>query len=102
MYNDENNDDYKVLLMWFLDIIDTVYGLRDEQNDGDNNGMSSICDDCGKLFLILTGYRNWMRYEVNCSIYDFVMLCLCYTYVNIANYDVTISHKTYSYINCQF
>ena len=108
MYNHEYNDDYKVLLMWFLDIDDAVYGLRDEQHDGDKNCMSSICDDPVKLFLILISYRKCMRYEVNCSIYwqsfvyDFLVLHLCCTYFNIVNYDVTISHKAYSYINCQF
>ena len=108
MYNHEKNDDYKVILMWFIDIDDAVYDLTDEQNDGDQNGRSSISDDPGKSFLILINYKNWMRYEVNCSIYwqnfvyDSVMLHLCYTYFNIVNYDVTISHKTYSYINCQF
>ena len=57
MYN-EHNDDYKVLLMWFIDIDDAVYGLRDEQYDGDKTGISSICDDPVKLFLILISYRK--------------------------------------------
>ena len=79
-----------------------------EENDGDQNHTSCVCDDPDKSFLILKGYQNWMTYEVNCSIYwqnfvyDFVMLHVCYIYFDILNYDVTISHHTYSYINCQF
>ena len=69
MYNHENNDDYKIILMWFIGIADEVYDLRDEQNDGDQNGASSVCDDHGKSFLILISYKNWVTYEVNCSIY---------------------------------
>ena len=81
--------------MWFIDIDDAVYGLWDEQHDGDMTGMLSICDDPVKLFLIPISYRMYMRYEVNWSIYwqsfvyDFLMLQLCYTYFNIVNYDVT-------------
>ena len=99
MYNHLHNNDYKVLLIWFIDIDDAEYGLRDEQHDGDKNGMSSICDDPVKLFLILISFRKCMRYEVNCSIYwqsivyDFLMLHLCYTYFNIVNYDVTFHIK---------
>ena len=69
MYNDENNDDYKFILMWFIYIDDEVHTLTDEQNDGDPNGTSAVCDDPGKSFLILIHYKNWMTYEVNCSIY---------------------------------
>ena len=108
MYNHEHNDDYKVVLMWFIDIDDAVYGLWDEQHGGDKTGMLSVCDDPVKLFLILISYRTYMRYGVNCSIYwhnfvyDFLILHVCYIYVDILNYDVTISHHTYACINCQF
>ena len=108
MYYQENNDCSKFILMWFIDIGDEVHGLRREENDGDQNDTSCVCDDPGKSFLILKSYQNWMTYEVNSSIYwhnfvyDFVMLCVCYIYFNILNYDVTISHHIYSYINCQF
>ena len=61
--------------MWFIDIDYEVYDLTDEQNDGDKNGMSSVSDYPGKLFLIDISYKNWMRYEVNCSIY-WQTLCL--------------------------
>ena len=108
MYHHEDNDDYKFILMQFIDIGDEVHGLTGEENDGDQNGTSCVCDDPGKSFLILKSYQNWMTYEENCSIYwhnfvyDFVMLHVCYIYFNILNYDVTISQHTYSYINSQF
>ena len=35
MYNHENNVDYKVILMWFIDIDDAVHDLTFEQNDID-------------------------------------------------------------------
>ena len=95
MYKHEHNDDYNVILMWFIDIDDAVYILRYDQHDGDKSGMLSICDDPVKLFLILISNRMYMRCEVNCHIYwqsfvyDFLMLHLCYTYFNIVNYDVT-------------
>ena len=44
MYNHENNDDYKFILMWLIDIDDEVHNLTDEQNDSDQNGTSSVCD----------------------------------------------------------
>ena len=69
IYNHENNDDYKFVLMWFIDIADEVHDLTHEQNDGDQKGTSSVCDDHGKSFLILISYQNWMTYEVNCNTY---------------------------------
>ena len=85
MYNHEHNDDYKVVLMWLIDIDDAVHCLQDEQHDDDKTGMLSMCDDPVKLFLILISNRMYMKYEVNCSIYwksfvyYFLMLHLCYT-----------------------
>ena len=108
MYYHEINDDYKFILMWFLDIADEVHGLTGEENDGDQNSTSCVWEDLGESFFIFKSYQNWIAYEVNCSIYwynfmyDFVMLHLRYIYVVIWNYDVTISHHTYAYINCQF
>ena len=108
MYYHENNDDYKFISMWFVDLDDEVHGVTSEEHDGDHNSTSCVCEDHGKSFLILTRYQNWITYEVNCCIYwhnfvyDFVMLHVCYIYVDILNYDVTISHHTYKYINCQF
>ena len=95
MYNFEHDDDYNLVFIWFLDIDDVVYSSRDEEHDGDQTGMSSICGDHVKFFLICISYKMYMTYEVNCSmywqslVYDFLMLHLCYTYVNIVNYDVT-------------
>ena len=108
MYHHEHYDDYKFILMWFLDIGDEVHGVTSAEYDSDHNSTSHVCKDRGKSFLILTSYQNWITYEVNCSIYwydflyDFVMLHVCYIYCDILNYDVTISHHTYSYINYQF
>ena len=97
MYNDEHNDDYNVVLMWFLDIDDVVQSSRDEEHDGDETGMSCICGDIVKLFLMCISYRMYMTYQVNCDmywqsfVYNFLMLHLCYTYVHILNYDITFA-----------
>ena len=83
MYYHENNDDYKLILMWFIDIGHEVHSLTGEENDCDEIGTSCVCDDPGKSFLILKSYQNWLTYEVNCIIYwhnfvyDFVMLHIC-------------------------
>ena len=78
MYHHQHHDDYKFVVMWFLDIADEVHDLTCAQNDGDENGISSVCNDPGKSFLILKNYHNWMTYEVNCSIYwqHFVYYCV--------------------------
>ena len=108
MYYHENNDDYKFILMWFIDLGDEVHGVTGEEHDGDHNSISSVCEDHGKSFLILKSYQNWITYEVNYSIYwhnivyHFLMLYICYIYLDILNCDITISHHTYAYINCQF
>ena len=108
MYYHENNNDYKLILMWFIDFSDDIHGSTDGEQDGDKNDTSYACDDPGKSFLILKKYQNWMTYEVNCSIYwydflyDFVMIHVCYIYCDILNYDVIMSHDTYSYISYQF
>ena len=108
MYYKENHDDYKFLLMWFKDHGVEVHDLTGEEKDGDQNSTSCVCDGPGKSLIILKSYQNCMTNEVNCSIYwynfvyDVVMLYVCYIYVDILNYDVTISHHTYAYINCQF
>ena len=97
MCNDEHNDDYNVVLMWFLDIDDAVQSSRDEEHDGDETGMSCICGDTVKFFLMCISYRMYMTCQVNCDmywqsfVYDFLMLHLCYTYVHILNYDITFA-----------
>ena len=60
MYNDEHDDDYNGILMWFLDIDDVVHSSRDEEHDGDQTVMSCICGDLVKLFLICISYRMYM------------------------------------------
>ena len=108
MYYHEQNNDYKLILMWFIDISDVVSGSTDGEQDVDKNATSCVCDDPGKSFLILKNYENCMTYKVNCSIYwydflyGFVMLHICYIYCDILNYDVIMSHHTYCYINYQF
>ena len=69
MYYHKNNDDYKFILMWFIDIVDEMHGSTGDENDGDQNGTSCVCDDPGKSFLILKSYQNLITYEVNCSIH---------------------------------
>ena len=47
MYYHENNDNYKFILMWFINIGDEVHGSTAEENDGDQNDTSCVCDDPG-------------------------------------------------------
>ena len=42
-----------VILICFIDIDDAVHDLRDEHNEGDENGTSSVYQDPGKPFLLL-------------------------------------------------
>ena len=58
MYHHEDNDDYMFILMCFIDIDDAVHNTRDDNSEGDKNGILSIYDDHGKSFFILTGYKN--------------------------------------------
>ena len=50
MYHHEHNDDYKFILMWFLDITDEVHNLTHEQHDGDVKGILSVCDLVGYIW----------------------------------------------------
>ena len=50
MYHHEHNDDYKFILMLFIDVADEGHDLTHEQNDGDEKGISSVCDGPGKSF----------------------------------------------------
>ena len=34
--------------------------------------------------------------------YDFLRLHVCYIYVDILHYDVTVSQHIYAYMDCQF
>ena len=51
MYHHEHNEDYKFILMWFLDITDDVHKLMHEQNDGDVKGISFVCDLVGYIWI---------------------------------------------------
>ena len=63
MYYNENNDDYKFILLWCIDLGDEVYGLTGEEHNSDHNSTSCVCEDPGKSFLILTSYQNLITYE---------------------------------------
>ena len=88
IYYHEHHDDYKFIVMWFIDIADDVHDVICAQHDGDETGISSVCDDSGKLCLMLKNYQTWMPDKVHCSIYwqtlCFIMLCNMYvTYILI-------------------
>ena len=51
-----------VILTYFIDIDHAVHNMRDDNSEGDKNGISSIYDDHGKSFVILTGYQNCRSY----------------------------------------
>ena len=48
MYYHENDDDYRFILMWFIDLCDAVHGVTSVEDDGDKNHTSSACEDHGK------------------------------------------------------
>ena len=48
MYYHENDDDYKFILMWFIDIGDAVHGATSEEHDGDKNHTSHECEGHGE------------------------------------------------------
>ena len=105
MYYHENNNDYKLILMWFIDVSDNVHGLTDGETDGHQKDSSCVCDDPGKSFLYLKIIKiGWhMRLIVvflgMTFLYDFVMLHVCYIYCDILNYHVIMSHNIYIYIH---
>ena len=49
MYHHEHHDDYKFVVMWFLDIADEVHDLSCEQNDSDVKGILPVCDLVGYM-----------------------------------------------------
>ena len=66
IYYHDNNDDYMVILTYFIDIDNAVKNARDGNNDGDMNSVIFISHDHGKSFLICTTYQNCRshtRYE---------------------------------------
>ena len=42
MYYHENNDNYKLILMWFIDISDNMHGSTDGEEDGNQNDSSCV------------------------------------------------------------
>ena len=46
-------------------------------------------------------YERPFTQEGNYLVYDFLMLHVYYIYVDILHDDVTVSNKTYSYMDCQ-
>ena len=62
IYDHENNDDYMVILTYFIDIDHPVHNTRDDDSEGNKNSVLSISDDHGKSFLILTSYQNCRSY----------------------------------------
>ena len=65
MYHHEHNDDYKFILMWFLDIADEVHDLTHEQNNGDVKGISSVCDLVGYM---LRSFSTFHLYVIHLTI----------------------------------
>ena len=53
MYYHKHHDDYKFIVMWFLDIADDVHDVICAKNDGDEKGILSVCDNSGKVCLML-------------------------------------------------
>ena len=43
MYHYEHNDDYKFMLMWFIDIADEVHDLTHDRNDSEEKSIPSVC-----------------------------------------------------------
>ena len=48
MYYHENDDGYKFILMWFIDLGDAVQGATSEEHDGGKSHTSQECEDHGK------------------------------------------------------
>ena len=48
MYYHENDDDYRLILIQFIDLGDAVHGASSVENDGDKNYISCACEDHGK------------------------------------------------------
>ena len=48
MYYNQNDDNDKFTLMWFIDFGDAVYGVTTEQHDADKNDVSNASEDHGK------------------------------------------------------
>ena len=53
MYYHENQDHYKFIVMWFLDIADDEHDVKCGKDDGDEKGKLSVCDNSGNICLML-------------------------------------------------
>ena len=42
------DDDYKFILMWFIDLGEAVHSVTSAEHDGDKNHTSCECEDHGK------------------------------------------------------
>ena len=69
MYYHEHQDDYKFIVMWFLDIADDIHDVICAKNDGDEKGILCVSDNSGNVCLMFKNYQNWMTYQINCHIY---------------------------------
>ena len=47
MYDHENDDDYRFILRWFIDLGDVVHGASSTEQDDDKNHTSHECEDHG-------------------------------------------------------
>ena len=48
MYYNENDDNGKFILMWFIGFGDAVYCVTTEEHDADKNDVSNVSEDHGK------------------------------------------------------
>ena len=46
------------IFTYFVVIDDVVHDKIDQHSEGEQDDRSSVCDDPGKSFLILIGYKN--------------------------------------------
>ena len=69
MYHHEHNDDYKFIVMWFIDIADEVHDLTHEQNDGDETGISSVHDLVGYMLRSFCTFHLYVIHSTN-TIYN--------------------------------
>ena len=53
MYDHENSDHYKFIVMWFLDIGDDAHNVICGKDDGDETGISSVSDNSGNIHVML-------------------------------------------------
>ena len=52
MYYHEHHDDYKFIVMWFLDIADDIHDVICTKNDSDEKGILCVCDNSGNMYVL--------------------------------------------------